>query len=57
MSFQLKNRFKKKLPPGAEVANVMVGEVDFLKKPFTVFVRLREVAALGSLTEVAFPSR
>uniref|UniRef100_A0A8B9VS43 Anion exchange protein n=1 Tax=Anas zonorhyncha TaxID=75864 RepID=A0A8B9VS43_9AVES len=57
MSFQLRNRFKKKLPPGAEVANVMVGEVDFLKKPFTVFVRLREVAALGSLTEVALPSR
>uniref|UniRef100_A0A8B9CBM8 Anion exchange protein n=1 Tax=Anser brachyrhynchus TaxID=132585 RepID=A0A8B9CBM8_9AVES len=57
MSFQLRNRFKKKLPPGAEVANVMVGEVDFLKKPFTVFVRLREVVALGSLTEVAFPSR
>uniref|UniRef100_A0A493THJ8 Anion exchange protein n=1 Tax=Anas platyrhynchos platyrhynchos TaxID=8840 RepID=A0A493THJ8_ANAPP len=54
---QLRNRFKKKLPPGAEVANVMVGEVDFLKKPFTVFVRLREVAALGSLTEVALPSR
>lgn len=57
MSFQLRNRFKKKLPPGAEVANIMVGEVDFLKKPFTVFVRLREVVALGSLTEVAFPSR
>ncbi|XP_035415491.1 anion exchange protein 4 [Cygnus atratus] len=54
---QLRNRFKKKLPPGAEVANVMVGEVDFLKKPFTVFVRLREVVALGSLTEVALPSR
>ncbi|NXK51823.1 S4A4 protein, partial [Chauna torquata] len=57
MSFQLRNRFKKKLPPGAEVANVMVGEVNFLKKPFTVFIRLREAVALGSLTEVALPSR
>ncbi|NXI61771.1 S4A4 protein, partial [Anseranas semipalmata] len=54
---QLRNQFKKKLPPGAEVANVMAGEVDFLKKPFTIFVRLREVVVLGSLTEVALPSR
>uniref|UniRef100_A0A8C2TMC6 Anion exchange protein n=1 Tax=Coturnix japonica TaxID=93934 RepID=A0A8C2TMC6_COTJA len=57
LSFQLRNRFKKKLLPGAEVASVLVGEVDFLKKPFPVFIRLREAVTLGSLTEVAFPSR
>ncbi|OXB60320.1 hypothetical protein ASZ78_007919 [Callipepla squamata] len=54
---QLKNRFKKKLLPGSEVASIMVGEVDFLKKPFPTFIRLREAVTLGSLTEVALPSR
>ncbi|NXJ11357.1 S4A4 protein, partial [Odontophorus gujanensis] len=54
---QLKNRFKKKLLPGSEVASIMVGEVDFLKKPFPAFIRLREAVTLGSLTEVALPSR
>uniref|UniRef100_G1MR17 Anion exchange protein n=1 Tax=Meleagris gallopavo TaxID=9103 RepID=G1MR17_MELGA len=54
---QLRNQFKKKLLPGAEVASVMVGEVDFLKKPFPVFLRLREAVTLGSLAEVALPSR
>uniref|UniRef100_A0A803XYG2 Anion exchange protein n=1 Tax=Meleagris gallopavo TaxID=9103 RepID=A0A803XYG2_MELGA len=53
----LRNQFKKKLLPGAEVASVMVGEVDFLKKPFPVFLRLREAVTLGSLAEVALPSR
>ncbi|XP_009974289.3 anion exchange protein 4 [Tyto alba] len=54
---QLRNRFKKKLPPGAEAAHVAVGEVEFLEKPFTVFIRLRRGVALGSLAEVALPSR
>ncbi|XP_064244295.1 anion exchange protein 4 [Passer domesticus] len=38
---QLRNRFKKKVPPGAEAAHVAVGEVEFLEKPFTAFIRLR----------------
>ncbi|XP_059681610.1 anion exchange protein 4 [Gavia stellata] len=54
---QLRNRFKKKVPPGAEAAHVAVGEVEFLEKPFTAFIRLRQGAALGSLAEVALPSR
>ncbi|XP_066480579.1 anion exchange protein 4 [Tiliqua scincoides] len=54
---QLKNRFKKKIPAGAEVANILVGEASFLEKPFIAFVRLKESIFLGSLTEVAFPSR
>ncbi|XP_010209614.1 PREDICTED: anion exchange protein 4 [Tinamus guttatus] len=54
---QLKNKFKKKLPPGAEVASVLVGEVDFLEKPFIAFIRLKEVVALGALAEIALPSR
>ncbi|XP_010160620.2 electrogenic sodium bicarbonate cotransporter 1-like, partial [Antrostomus carolinensis] len=54
---QLRNRFKKKVPPGAEVAHVAVGEVEFLEKPFITFIRLRRGVALGSLAEVALPSR
>ncbi|XP_052672316.1 anion exchange protein 4 [Harpia harpyja] len=54
---QLRNRFKKKVPLGAEAAHVAVGEVEFLEKPFTAFIRLRRGVALGSLAEVALPSR
>ncbi|NXA07571.1 S4A4 protein, partial [Sapayoa aenigma] len=54
---QLRNRFKKKVPPGAEAAHVAVGEVEFLEKPFTAFIRLRHGVSLGSLAEVALPSR
>ncbi|KFQ37645.1 Electrogenic sodium bicarbonate cotransporter 1, partial [Mesitornis unicolor] len=57
LSFQLRNRLKKKVPSGAEAAHVAVGEVDFLEKPFTAFIRLRQAVALGSLAEVALPSR
>ncbi|NWR67609.1 S4A4 protein, partial [Bucorvus abyssinicus] len=54
---QLRNRFKRKVPPGAEAAHIAVGEVDFLEKPFAAFVRLRRAVALGSLAEVDLPSR
>nr|XP_056718877.1 anion exchange protein 4 [Euleptes europaea] len=54
---QLKNRFKKKIPAGTEVANILVGEASFLERPFIAFVRLQDSAFLGGLTEVAFPSR
>ncbi|NXN45834.1 S4A4 protein, partial [Rhinoptilus africanus] len=54
---QLRNQFKKKVPPGAEAAHVAVGEVEFLEKPFIAFIRLRRGVALGSLAEVALPSR
>ncbi|NWS13072.1 S4A4 protein, partial [Pachyramphus minor] len=54
---QLRNRFRKKVPPGAEAAHVAVGEVEFLEKPFTSFIRLRHGVSLGSLAEVALPSR
>ncbi|NWW08590.1 S4A4 protein, partial [Oreocharis arfaki] len=57
LSFQLRNRFKKKLLPGAEAAHVAVGEVEFLEKPFAAFIRLRCAVSLGSLAEVSLPSR
>ncbi|NXT75656.1 S4A4 protein, partial [Zapornia atra] len=54
---QLRNQFQKKIPAGAEAAHVAVGEVEFLEKPFSAFIRLRRGVALGSLAEVALPSR
>ncbi|KAJ1127593.1 hypothetical protein NDU88_005989 [Pleurodeles waltl] len=54
---QLKNRFRRKIPEGTEVANILVGEVDFLERPFIAFIRLQEAVVLGALTEVALPSR
>ncbi|XP_053253444.1 anion exchange protein 4 [Podarcis raffonei] len=54
---QLNNHFKKKIPAGTEVANILVGEASFLEKPFVAFVRLQEPVLLGGLAEVAFPSR
>ncbi|NWW92607.1 S4A4 protein, partial [Rhynochetos jubatus] len=56
-SFQLRNRFKKKVPQGAEAAHIAVGEVEFLEKPFTAFIRLKLGVTLGSLAEVTLPSR
>lgn len=57
LSSQLRNRFKKKVLPGAEAAHVAVGEVEFLEKPFAAFIRLRCAVSLGSLAEVSLPSR
>ncbi|XP_075065854.1 electrogenic sodium bicarbonate cotransporter 1-like isoform X2 [Mixophyes fleayi] len=54
---QLNNKFRKNVPNGTEAANVLVGEVDFLDQPFAVFIRLKEAAVLGSLTEVDLASR
>uniref|UniRef100_A0A671KM81 Anion exchange protein n=1 Tax=Sinocyclocheilus anshuiensis TaxID=1608454 RepID=A0A671KM81_9TELE len=54
---QLKNKFMKKIPIDAEASNVLVGEVDFLEKPFVAFVRLSQATTLGGLTEVPVPTR
>ncbi|XP_061134841.1 electrogenic sodium bicarbonate cotransporter 4 [Syngnathus typhle] len=54
---QLKNKFMKKIPRDAEASNVLVGEVDFLNKPFVAFVRLSQATTLGGLTEVPVPTR
>ena len=47
----------KKIPRDAEASNVLVGEVDFLDKPFVSFVRLAQATTLGGLTEVPVPTR
>uniref|UniRef100_A0A8C4RDI1 Anion exchange protein n=1 Tax=Erpetoichthys calabaricus TaxID=27687 RepID=A0A8C4RDI1_ERPCA len=54
---QLKNKFIKKIPRDAEASNVLIGEVDFLDKPFVAFVRLAQSTTLGGLTEVPVPTR
>ncbi|KAM9735462.1 electrogenic sodium bicarbonate cotransporter 4 isoform 2-T4 [Menidia menidia] len=56
-SVQLKNKFMKKIPRDAEASNVLIGEVDFLEKPFVSFVRLAQATTLGGLTEVPVPTR
>ena len=55
--FQFNEHFAKKIPPGAEASNILVGEVDFLTHPILAFVRLSKAALLGDLTEVPVPTR
>ncbi|ELU05030.1 hypothetical protein CAPTEDRAFT_177933 [Capitella teleta] len=57
LSSQPNKSFLKKIPVGSEVANIMVGGVDFLKKPIVVFVRLGQATTLADLTEVDLPTR
>lgn len=47
----------KKIPPGAEACNVLVGEIDLLNKPVVAFVRLSPAVLLGGLTEVPIATR
>ncbi|XP_014650891.1 PREDICTED: anion exchange protein 4 [Ceratotherium simum simum] len=54
---QHQNPLTQKLPPGAEAAAVLVGELGFLAQPLGAFVRLRDPVVLGPLTEVPLPSR
>ena len=54
---QYDEHFMKKLPPGSEASNVLVGEVDFLSHTIIAFVRLADAVLLGDLTEVPIPTR
>ena len=47
----------KKIKKGTEAANILVGEVDFLKEPIMVFVRLSRACIIPELTEIAIPTR
>ncbi|XP_041927280.1 sodium-driven chloride bicarbonate exchanger [Alosa alosa] len=49
--------FMKKIPPGAEAANILVGELDFLDKPVVAFVRLSPAVMLNGIAEVPITSR
>lgn len=47
----------KKVPPGAEASNILVGEVKELTHEIMAFVRLHKAVMLPDLTEVAVPTR
>lgn len=49
--------FMRKIPPGAEASNILVGEVDFLDKSLAGFIRLSQACIMGDLTEVPVPTR
>ncbi|GBP31351.1 Electroneutral sodium bicarbonate exchanger 1 [Eumeta japonica] len=49
--------FMRKIPAGAEASNILVGEVDFLEKTLSAFVRLKTATVMGDLTEVPVPTR
>ena len=53
----MNTHFMKKLPPGAETSNILVGELNNLEKPIPCFIRLQEASMLGDLTEVPVPTR
>lgn len=50
-------QFMRKIPPNAEASNILVGEVDFLEKTISAFVRLNTAHVMGDLTEVPVPTR
>ncbi|OWF48132.1 electrogenic sodium bicarbonate cotransporter 1-like [Mizuhopecten yessoensis] len=50
-------KFLRKIPVGAEVLNILVGEVDALDTRLAAFVRLKNAKDFGHITEVALPTR
>ena len=55
--FKVNKTFLKKIPNGAEAANLWVGEIQDFKQPITVLIRLAEPRVFTNLTEVPLPSR
>jgi sodium bicarbonate transporter 10 len=47
----------KKIPPGAEASNILVGELEFLDRTVVSFVRLSPAVLLQGLAEVPIPTR
>lgn len=54
---QIDLHFMKKIPPGAEASNVLVGELEFLDRPVVAFVRLAPAVLLNGLAEVPITTR
>ena len=54
---QLNMHFFKKLPVGVEAANIMIGQLDVLRKPVHALIRLAKPTYFGNLTEVPAPTR
>lgn len=47
-----KDQLRRNLPNGAESTMVMVGDIDILRKPIFIFVRLSEATFMFNVTEV-----
>lgn len=47
----------KKIAPGTEANSILVGEVKFLDKTISGFLRLNKSTVLGDLNEVQIPTR
>lgn len=54
---QVDLHFMKKIPPGAEASNILVGELEFLDRTVVAFVRLSPAVLLQGLAEVPIPTR
>lgn len=54
---QIDLHFMKKIPPGAEASNVLVGELEFLDRPVVAFIRLSPAVLLNGLAEVPITTR
>lgn len=54
---QPNKKLSKKLPKQCEAASLLVGQVDFLTEPVTVFCRLEPPTTMTDLTEVLLPCR
>lgn len=56
-AFKYNEHFAKKIAPGTQAANILVGETELVNIPIVAYVRLKEGQNLGSITEVAVPTR
>ncbi|UYV66706.1 SLC4A7 [Cordylochernes scorpioides] len=54
---QLNQAFMRKIPPGSEASNILIGEVSYLENTIMAFIRLNVGLNLGDLTEVPVPTR
>lgn len=57
LCLQIDLHFMKKIPPGAEASNILVGELEFLEKPVVAFIRLSPAVLLNGLAEVPITTR
>ncbi|XP_059157993.1 electroneutral sodium bicarbonate exchanger 1-like isoform X2 [Physella acuta] len=54
---KLNEHFMRKIPAGAEAANILVGELECLNYQVVAFIRLCEGRNIGDITEVPIPTR
>lgn len=54
---KINTHFMKKIPQDAEANNILVGEVEFLDRSVSAFLRLNNAVIIGNLTEVPIPTK